>query len=154
MIAKHKPLVRSWVHLPKNLKSRSFSMLFSSLLCYFHGVSLQKNQIVQCYFPIKQSLFVFCFLTSSLSCLLLAAVLSFFLAICSLLQWVIRDRFFFWGGGGGRSCAIPILHQINFPKALGIRFSSWHTILGGTLIKTTNPLSGNKISGCKKQLIL
>ena len=31
MIAKHKPLVRSWVHLAKNLKLRSFVMLFSAL---------------------------------------------------------------------------------------------------------------------------
>ena len=50
MIAKHKPLVRSWVHLPKNLKSRSFVMLFSALPCYFHGVScnviFQLNSLV------------------------------------------------------------------------------------------------------------
>ena len=47
-------------------------------------------------------------MTSVLSCLLLAAVPSFFPATCSLLQWIIRDRFFFfWGGGevggGGRA---------------------------------------------------
>ena len=125
MIAKHKPLVQSWVHLPENLKSRNFVMLFSALLCYFHVVSLQKNQIVQCYFPIKQFGVCFVFVTSALSCLLLAAVLSFFLAICCLLQWVIRDRFFLGGGeGGGQSCAIPSLHQIHFPTALGIPFSS------------------------------
>ena len=123
VIAKHKPLVRSWVHLPKHLKARSFVMLFLALLCYFHGVCLQKNQIVQCYFQLNSLVCVLFF--DNCLVLPLASCSPEFLS-CYLQPTAVgnQGQVFLGGRGGGRSCAIPILHQIHFPTALGTPFSS------------------------------
>ena len=99
VIAKHKPLVWSWVHLPKNLKSRSFVMLFLALLCYFHGVCLQKNQIVQCYFQLNSLVCVLFF--DNCLVLPLASCSPEFLS-CYLQPTAVGNQgqvFFFWGGG-------------------------------------------------------
>ena len=99
LIAKHKPLVRSWVHLPKNLKSRSFVMLFLALLCYFHGVCLKKNQIVQCYFQLNSLVCVLFF--DNCLVLPLASCSPEFLS-CYLQPTAVGNQGqVFWGGGGG-----------------------------------------------------